>query len=79
MTLASQVRQPPLKVAGLLATGLRAQFFDLFVRVDVAPPGFLNLTAPSPPVDPGSSDDSGQGILYGTSPLEKENEFYWSS
>ncbi|PJA78104.1 MAG: arginine--tRNA ligase [Nitrospirae bacterium CG_4_9_14_3_um_filter_51_5] len=44
MTLASQVRQPPLKVAGLLATGLRAQFSDLFVRVDVAPPGFLNLT-----------------------------------
>lgn len=44
MTLASQVRQPPLKVAELLATGLRAQFSDVFVRVDVAPPGFLNLT-----------------------------------
>jgi arginyl-tRNA synthetase len=44
MTLASQVRQSPLKVAGILATGLRTQFSDLFVRVDVAPPGFLNLT-----------------------------------
>ena len=44
MTLASTVRQPPLKVAGVLATGLREQFPDLFERVDVAPPGFLNLT-----------------------------------
>ena len=44
MTLASQVRQSPLKVAELLATGLRAQFSDVFVRVTVAPPGFLNLT-----------------------------------
>jgi arginyl-tRNA synthetase len=44
MTLASQVRQPPLRVAEVLATGLRTQFSDLFVRVDVAPPGFLNLT-----------------------------------
>lgn len=44
MTLASQVRQPPLKVAELLATGLRAQFSDVFVSVNVAPPGFLNLT-----------------------------------
>jgi arginyl-tRNA synthetase len=44
MTLASHVRQPPLKVAGLLAKGILAQFSDLFVRVDVAPPGFLNLT-----------------------------------
>lgn len=44
MTLASQVRQPPLKVAELLAAGLRAQFSDVFVSVNVAPPGFLNLT-----------------------------------
>jgi len=44
MTLAGQVRQPPLKVAGVLASGLRTQFPELFVRVDVAPPGFLNLT-----------------------------------
>lgn len=44
MTLASQVRQPPLKVAERLATGLRAQFSDVFIRVDVASPGFLNLT-----------------------------------
>lgn len=44
MTLASQVRQPPLKVAELLAAGLRARFSDVFVHVNVAPPGFLNLT-----------------------------------
>ena len=44
MTLASSVRQPPLKVAGVLATSLREQFSELFERIDVAPPGFLNLT-----------------------------------
>ena len=44
MTLASKVRQPPLNVAGILATNLRDQFPELFKRVDVAPPGFLNLT-----------------------------------
>jgi len=44
MTLASSVRQSPLKVAGVLATSLREQFPELFERIDVAPPGFLNLT-----------------------------------
>ncbi|HBP88536.1 MAG TPA: arginine--tRNA ligase [Nitrospirales bacterium] len=44
MTLASQVRQPPVKVAELLATGLRMQFSDVFARISVVPPGFLNLT-----------------------------------
>jgi len=44
MTLASTVRQPPLKVAGVLASSLREQFPELFKRIDVAPPGFLNLT-----------------------------------
>jgi arginyl-tRNA synthetase len=44
MTLASQVRQPPLKVAELLAAGLRGQFPDVFLHVNSAPPGFLNLT-----------------------------------
>lgn len=44
MTLASTVRQAPLKVAGVLAAGLREQFPELFERIDVAPPGFLNLT-----------------------------------
>ena len=44
MTLASTVRQPPLKVAGILATSLREQFPELFQRIDVAAPGFLNLT-----------------------------------
>jgi len=44
MVLASTVRQPPLKVAAVLASSLREQFPDLFQRVDVAPPGFLNIT-----------------------------------
>ncbi|MEX0830774.1 MAG: arginine--tRNA ligase [Nitrospirales bacterium] len=44
MTMASRVRQPPLKVAGVLATSLGEQFPGLFKRIDVAPPGFLNLT-----------------------------------
>ena len=44
MTLASQVRQPPLKVASVVAMGLRQHFPNLFERVDVAPPGFLNIT-----------------------------------
>jgi arginyl-tRNA synthetase len=44
MTLASTVRLPPLKVAGVLAAGLREQFPELFERIDIAPPGFLNLT-----------------------------------
>jgi len=44
MTLASTVRQSPLKVAGVLATSLREHFPELFQRIEVAPPGFLNLT-----------------------------------
>ncbi len=44
MTLASAVRQPPFKVAEILAACLGEQFPDLFQRIDVAPPGFLNLT-----------------------------------
>ncbi len=44
MTLASRVRQSPLKVAEVLAASLREQFSELFERIDVAPPGFLNLT-----------------------------------
>ena len=44
MTLASTLRQSPLKVAGVLATSLGKQFPTLFERIDVAPPGFLNLT-----------------------------------
>jgi len=44
MALASSVRQPPLKVAAVLASSLREQFPDLFKHVDVAPPGFLNIT-----------------------------------
>lgn len=44
MTLAATVRQSPLKVADVLAVSLRAQFSGLFERIEVAPPGFLNLT-----------------------------------
>ena len=44
MTLASKVKQSPLKVAGVLAVSLREEFPELFERIDVAPPGFLNLT-----------------------------------
>jgi len=44
MTLAPLVRQPPLKVASLIARHLQERSGDLFERVDVAPPGFLNFT-----------------------------------
>ena len=44
MTLAPKVRRPPLEVAGVIATELKAGASDLFDRIDVAPPGFLNLT-----------------------------------
>ncbi len=44
MMLASQVRKPPLKVAGELAEQLQSHYADLFQRIDVAPPGFLNFT-----------------------------------
>ncbi len=44
MTLASTVKQSPLKVAQILATNLLKQFPELFKQVDVAPPGFLNFT-----------------------------------
>ena len=44
MTLAPKVRRPPLEVAGVIATELKAGTPDLFDRVDVAPPGFLNFT-----------------------------------
>ena len=44
MTLAPKVRRPPLEVAGVIATELKAGASDLFDRIDVAPPGFLNFT-----------------------------------
>ncbi len=44
MILASAARQAPMKVAGVLAEALQEQFPKLFERIDVAPPGFLNLT-----------------------------------
>ena len=44
MTLAPKIRRPPLEVANVIATELKAGSDDLFDRIDVAPPGFLNLT-----------------------------------
>ncbi len=44
MLMAPKVRRAPLDVAGLLATRLKADDKDLFERVEVAPPGFLNFT-----------------------------------
>ena len=44
MTLAPKVRRPPLEVAGVIASELKAGGQNLFDRIDVAPPGFLNFT-----------------------------------
>ena len=44
MTLASTVKQSPLKIAAVLAESLRTGFPELFKQIDVAPPGFLNFT-----------------------------------
>jgi arginyl-tRNA synthetase len=71
MTLASQVRQPPMKVAGVLAAGLRTQFSELFVRVDVAPPGFLNLTLHPIRWIQVLQDIQEKGSLYGASQIGK--------
>ena len=71
MTLASTVRQPPLKVAGVLATALREQCPELFQRIDVAPPGFLNLTLhPTRWMEVLESIQQ-QGASYGTSFIGK--------
>ncbi|GJL56843.1 MAG: arginine--tRNA ligase [Nitrospirales bacterium] len=44
MLVAPKVRRPPLEVATVLASILKDEGQDLFDRVDVAPPGFLNFT-----------------------------------
>ncbi|RMH37001.1 MAG: arginine--tRNA ligase [Nitrospirae bacterium] len=44
MALARGVRRPPLEVASALAAALEHESSELFERVEVAPPGFLNLT-----------------------------------
>ena len=44
MAVAPKARRAPLEVAGLLATTLKADCKELFDRVEVAPPGFLNFT-----------------------------------
>ena len=44
MILASAVRKAPLKIAEELADLLRERFAGLFLKINVAPPGFLNLT-----------------------------------
>ncbi|WP_447964726.1 arginine--tRNA ligase [Nitrospira sp. Ecomares 2.1] len=71
MTLASQARQPPLNVAELLAAGLRAQFSDLFVHVNVVPPGFLNLTLHPHRWIQVLRMIQDKGSLYGTSDIGK--------
>ncbi|MDT3777967.1 arginine--tRNA ligase [Nitrospira sp. MA-1] len=71
MTLASQARQPPLNVAELLAAGLRAQFSDLFVHVNVVPPGFLNLTLHPIRWIQVLRMIQDKGSLYGTSDIGK--------
>jgi len=69
MTLASTVRQPPLKVAGVLATSLGEQFPELFQRIEVAPPGFLNLTLhPLRWIEVLRTVET-QGSSYGRSPI----------
>jgi arginyl-tRNA synthetase len=72
MALASQIRQPPLKVAEVLAAGLRARFSDFFVRVEIAPPGFLNLTIHPQKWIQVLQVIQDQGSLYGTSCIGKE-------
>ena len=44
MAVAPKFRRAPLKVAELLATTLKADCDNLFERVDIVPPGFLNFT-----------------------------------
>ena len=71
MTLASAVRQAPLKVAEVLATSLQEQFPKLFERIDVAPPGFLNLTLHPLRWIEVLQTIQEQGSLYGTSQVGK--------
>ena len=71
MKLASSVRQAPLKVAKVLATNLQEQFPNLFERIDVAPPGFLNLTLHPLRWIEVLQTIQEQGFLYGTSHVGK--------
>ncbi|GJL58693.1 MAG: arginine--tRNA ligase [Nitrospirales bacterium] len=71
MTLASHVRQPPLKVAELLATELRVQYADVFISVNVAPPGFLNFTLHPLKWIQVLRMIQDRGPLYGTSTIGK--------
>ncbi len=71
MTLASRVRQAPLKVANVLATALREQLPQLFAQVDVAPPGFLNLTLQPTRWIEVLQMIHEQGVAYGTSEIGK--------
>ena len=72
MIVAPKVRRSPLEVAGLLATTLKVDSQDLFDRVDVAPPGFLNFT-----INPGRWIEvlkmiESLGPLFGTSQVGNE-------
>jgi len=44
MLIAPKAHRPPLEVAKLLASNLEEESGDLFDRIKVAPPGFLNFT-----------------------------------
>ncbi|MCA9473807.1 MAG: arginine--tRNA ligase [Nitrospirales bacterium] len=44
MLAAPKAKRPPMEIAGLLASSIKTAREDLFDRVDVAPPGFLNFT-----------------------------------
>jgi arginyl-tRNA synthetase len=71
MTLASTVRESPLKVAGVLAENLAKQFPELFKRIDVAPPGFLNLTLHPMHWLEVLKSIQDEGASYGTSQIGK--------
>ena len=44
MLVAPKAKRPPLEIAKLLASLIKTAHEDLFDRVEVAPPGFLNFT-----------------------------------
>ena len=44
MAIAPKARRAPLEIAELLSARLKTDFKNLFDRVEIAPPGFLNFT-----------------------------------
>ncbi|WP_447970855.1 arginine--tRNA ligase [Nitrospira sp. M1] len=71
MLVAPKARRPPLEVAKLLASILKGEGQDLFDRVDVAPPGFLNFTiTPSRWIDTLTIIEE-RGSAFGSSQIGK--------